>query len=395
MKNLILAISTFVLLSFSNTLAQFSLNGSLQSSLYTFERTDDLRQANFYQGFNLRLAHGSLANTYLNTNFRMIKFGDQSWDEKVYNTYLNWKTASNLVSVRAGRQFLYQGVMNGTFDGVLLAVNPVENLSIKVFGGLEAPFDRDFRTVESDSSAIGGILSYRLPWDIKVDVSYMNQKRDDESILELAGLALSGNYDNSLYYVIQADQDLINDEIQKLRGRFHYLFDKWTFIAEVAQQKPRIYQDSFFRIFSIEEYSQMRGGLTYQLDMVQLGAQYILTNYENDSNNRIIVTGATDWGMIGVIFQSGYAGDNVGVYGDLRYKVMPELTLKAYSSYYNYERGTKDISEDAVSFSAGAEYRPLDSIILMADVQESMNSYFKNDLRGLFRFNYFFNFKSE
>ena len=131
------------------------------------------------------------------------------------------------------------------------------------------------------------------------------------------------------------------------------------------------------------------------LDQYQLGLQYVFTNYSSDQGNQVILTAANSWGLIGLIYQNGYAGDNLGVYGDIRYALLPNLTVKLYSSYYSYERQTTVISEDATSFSAGFEYKPLKNIILSAEAQESMNSYYDNDFRGLFRLNYLLNFKSE
>lgn len=376
--------------------SQFSVNGAFQSSVYSFENPSDLQQANFYQGVYLKFQHASLSNTYLNTGFRVAKTGDDSWEERIYNTYVDWKSQSKVWHLRLGRQFTYYGAITGTLDGALLDMRFMDNrLNIKLFGGFDAPYDRKLSVTGGDSTAIGALLSYNLFPATKVDVSYFQRKRNDEVAWEQASFAVNGREFNDLYYQLQYDHDLLGEQFQGIRGRLTYYMDKWSFTGEYANQRPRILEDSFFRIFDIKAYTQVRGGLTYQLSNYQLGLQYIFTNYSSEQGNQVIVTAANNWGLLGVIYQTGYAGDNMGVYGDIRYGLLPNLTVKLYSSYYTYERQTTVISEDATSFAAGFEYKPFSSIILSAEAQESMNSYYDNDFRGLFRLNYLLNFKSE
>lgn len=69
---------------------------------------------------------------------------------------------------------------------------------------------------------------------------------------------------------------------------------------------------------------------------------------------------------------------------------MSNLTLKLYGSYNNYQRHLVEISEDAIAFSGGVDFRPWEFLSLMADVEQSSNSFYDNDVRGLFRMLYWF-----
>ena len=369
--------------------AQFHYSGSLQSSLYAFD-TPDVEQANFYQGLQLRLSHEKLQNAYLSGYGRMAWKGKDKPDDRLYNLYANWQASSKKVQLRLGRQFVYAGVINGTVDGILAQVRPTADMTIKLLAGLEAPITRELSPVGSDSSAVGGYIDYRLPFDAKIALSYYQRQRDEETVWQLVGFGLNGTYRDNLYYHAQIDQNLKSEELQGMRYRLDYFYRKWSFYGEYRQQRPRIFEDSFFRIFQMDGFNQTRGGRTYQRNRYQLGVQYVFTDYQLDQGNQVITTVQNDWGLIGLVFQDGYGGKNVGAYGEVNYDVLPTLTLRAYSSYYNYERQTTEISEDATSFSGGAIFRPTEALALRAEVQESINSAADHDLRGLFRLSYSF-----
>ena len=164
-----------------------------------------------------------------------------------------------------------------------------------------------------------------------------------------------------------------------------YYHDRWALWGEYNSQKPRVFEDSYFTIFNIEAYDQARAGITYQLQQYQFGMQYLYTNHFVDQTNQVIATAGNRWGLLGFVFQEGFGGENLGFYGDIRYPVIPQLTIKLYGSYYNFERQTTVISEEATSFSGGFDYRVIETLSLQAEVQQSINSLYDDDWRGLFR----------
>lgn len=405
-------ILSFVLFSIP-LFSQVRYSGYLQSSLYAWENPAENKLYDFYQGIQLRLSPENNSNLYLTTYMRFARQGQQrlsgdkyyaadedvySWDDRLYNLYLNWKTANNRVLFRVGRQFMYQGVINGTLDGLLVSAKATNNLTLKVFAGLEAPDNREIKLRKSDEgTAFGGYLSYRLPWQNKIDVSYFQKSRKvvkdntekTEPVWQLLGFAFTGQKKN-LYYQAYYDHNLKTEEFQGMRYRLTYYWRRFSVMGEYNSQRPRLYEDSFFLVFKIDAYNQVRGGLTYDINRYQVGVQYIFTNIRYNESNQFVVSLGNPWGMIGLVFQTGDSGKNVGAYGQVRYPVMEHLTARAYASYYNFERQTTVITEDAVGLSAGLEYRPIKLASLEAEVQQSDNSLYKSDTRGLFRLNIFF-----
>ncbi len=385
----------FIFLVFTIPLfSQVHYSGSLRSSFYgleTFTDTSEIRQLDYYQALQLRVSPEDYSNLYLSTYLRVAKRGDEDWEEKVYNLYGDWNTANKRLNFRFGRQFVYQGVINGTLDGVLVSGKPAQNLTVKLFGGLSAPLTREFEMLEWDQgNVLGGYAAYRFPYQFKLDVSYFQKSRNDETVWQLVGAGLSGKFRQNIYYQAQVDHNMQTEEFQGMRYRLNYFYKQWQFSAEYNSQRPRIVEDSYFRIFKLDAYNQFRGGVTYNLNRYQLGLQYIFTEVEFDETNQVILTAGIPWGIIGLIYQDGFGGKNTGIYGELRYDILPRLTARGYSGFYSYERQTTVISEDAISFSGGLDFRPYDSISVQADIQQSINSVFEDDIRGLFRLNYFF-----
>lgn len=385
------SIAVFLVCIFSlPVFSQMRFSGFLQTSVYTFE-TPTVAQGEFFQGVRLRAEPEKYRKAFFNTYFRVAKRGEADWEERVYNLYVDYKTSNSKFRIRAGRQFVYQGVINGTLDGILLGGNIGKSLKVKVFGGAPAPFGRELKALNiSDNTALGAYASYRFPWNCKLDVSYFQRKRDGNTNWHLVGGAFSGKVKSDWFYQFQIDHNLESKKLQGVRARLNYYHNHWALWGEYNAQKPRVFEDSYFTIFQIEAYDQARGGLTYQLNQYQFGLQYLYTNHYVNQTNQVIATAGNRWGLLGFVLQEGYGGDNIGVYGDIRYLIIPQLTAKLYASYYNFERQTTVISEDATSFSAGLEWRPVDRLSLQAEVQQSNNSFYKDDWRGLFRL--FFHF---
>jgi len=374
--------------------------------MYAWENPAEQKLYDFYQGIQFKIAPANNPDLYLTTYMRFARQGDPrlsgnqayqagedvySWDDRLYNMYLNWTTAQKKLSFRVGRQFVYQGVINGTLDGLMVSGKPTDKLTLKFFGGLQATPTRDFNLLEWDEgNVLGGYLAYQLPAQNKATLSYFQINRNEETVWQLLGASFTGVALQNLYYQAYYDHNLKSEEFQGMRYRLGYYWRQWSFSGEYNSQRPRIYEDSFFRVFSIKAYNQARGAVTYQLNRYQLGFQYIFTDIHYNESNQYVATIGNPWGLIGLVLQTGDSGENLGAYGDIRYPVMPWLTLKLFGSYYNFERQTTELSEDAVAFSGGVIYRPFDFLSLEGELQQSANSLYDNDLRGLLRLNYFF-----
>ena len=378
---------------FTHIKAQIHFDGSLHSSFYAWENADEVQQLNFYQGIQMRIFPEKYSNLQFNSYFRFANSGDPAeWNERVYNSYIAWKSSANQFELRLGRQFVYHGVMNGTVDGILFSTKPFKSITVKFLAGIAAPTDRKLELMDWDSgNVLGAFSSYKISNNVKFNLSYFQRAKNNELIWQQLGTALSGKIINKLYFYSKFDYNLKSSDYQNMRYRLTYTADKWTFSGEFNSQRPRVYEDSFFRIFEIEAHNQIRSSVAYQLGAYQIGLRHFYTMYDDDNSNQAHLTLANKWGLLGFVYQTGYAGDNTGIFGEVKYDILKNFSIVIHSSFSSYQRQSIEIDEEALSFLGRLEYQPYKDLELQLEAQENQNSYYSNDLRGLFRLNYRFN----
>ncbi|GAB4341514.1 MAG: hypothetical protein Kow0037_28150 [Calditrichia bacterium] len=404
MKRIALLTAGILLMVISLVHAGNRVSGWFQSSAYGFENAAEDQQWDLYETLHLQLTPFAQSNFKIKTLAQYAKRGEPAeWNEKVYNLYADWKLPKTGLKLRVGRQFLFSGVINGTLDAVRLDKKLGDKLTARVVVGTVPGYERKLKVKEWDAgNAIGGYLTYYTPLLNRLELSYFQKARSGETYWQQLGSTLGGDLlSGMLHYYLRFDYNLKSKEYQTLRARLNYYLPRWGFSAEFTSRRPQIYEDSFFNIFDIKPYNQIRTAATYFMGKYELSLQYLFTVYEthdfyilykDDNDSRIIGSISTPYGVFGLIYQTGMGGDNVGYYAQLQYEVLEGLKAKLYNSYYNYERAYTNISEDALSFSAGLEYRVLRNLDLAGEVQQSSNTYYKNDWRGLFRLTYHFRY---
>ncbi|RQV98986.1 MAG: hypothetical protein EH225_12300 [Calditrichaeota bacterium] len=397
---------TFLLLN--DVSAQVNVNGWLQSNYYTWENFQETQQNDFYQGLQLRISPEKYSNLYANTFLRVARRGDPAdWEERIYNLYAHWGIGSNY-KLRVGRQFVYHGVVNGTLDAVQLSGRFLGRLDFSLVGGTEATVNRNAKIRDWDNgNVLGGYLSYRFTGRNNIDISYFQKERWSELYWQQVGSTLHGSLSSRLRYYLRFDYNLLKENYQTLRWRLSYFHDSWSLTAEYNSQRPRIFEDSFFNIFQINPFNQIRTAFQFRIKNYDVGLQLLHTVYDvteiftiyksssgetDDMDLRLIGTvGHRRFGSFGLVYQNGYGGNNIGYFADIRYAILPRLTIRLFNSYYNYERATVNISEDALSFMGGLGYKLKPQLLLEGEIQQSSNNFYENDLRGLVRVTYRFN----
>ncbi len=390
---LLLAVGLVLLLQNTKGAAQVQVNGQLYSDLYALENASESRQLDYYQGLLLRVRPAGYRNLQLRTNLRVVRRGDPSeWSERVYSTYADWAAPEGAVQARLGRQFLYHGVVNGTLDGLSLALRPTKTTELRLVGGVAAPYDRSLDLNDwKDGGTVGAYAAARVIPEARVEASYIQRQRSDQLAWQQVGAAVSGTVASRVLYLAQLEYNLLASAWQAMRYRATYGPDSWSLFAEYGMQKPRIFEDSYFNIFKLVGFQQLRGGASVALGSYRVGLEGFHTIYdESETTDELMASLGSSWGVIGLVVQTGYGGENLGLYADVRYPVNEILTVRLHSSRYSYERRSIALNEEATSFSGGFEVKPTKDLALLAEVQNSMNTVYSNDWRGLVRATYAF-----
>ncbi len=389
------AVLLFLLIGVSQvSLAQVRLDGQVYSMVYGLENSQSEQQWDYFQGFNFRLRPATASGLSFKTNFRLARRGDPGdWDEKVYNAYLDWRNASGKLGVRAGRQFVYRGVITGSLDAISVKAQASDELSVQVIGGVGVSWDRSLDLQSwDDGGVLGAYAIYRVPGGgPRIDASYVQRRGGGETVWQQAGSAIAGVYENKLYYHAELEYNLKASTLQGMRYRLTYQPEQFSVSGEFISQKPRVVEDSFFNIFQLESFNQVRVGASYRTTTYQLGLRLVHTMYtRNEASDEVFVIADHRIGSVGVVYKTGFGGDNIGVFGDVKFSLIDQMDVGFSSSYYNYERRSIAFDDNATAFSAGIRYRPIDSVLIQTDLQESMNRKYNNDLRVLFRISYLF-----
>lgn len=373
---------------------QLRLDGNVYSFLYAWEHPVAERQWDYYQGLVLQVRPSQAAGVALKTNLRLARQGHPAeWTERVFSLYADWLAPNERFQARLGRQFLYRGVVNGSVDGLLLRAEPLRHLDVQAVGGVAVPFSRPFGVEPwADARVLGAYAAYRFDGDTRADLSYIQRHRGGEAVWQQAGATLGGTLVRDLHYFTEVEYNLLASGLQGLRLRLMYQPDRWSISGEYSRQKPHVFEDSFFNVFEVAGYDQLRGAVGYLLGRYHVSAQYLHTLFAaGEVGSEVILTvGRRRWGNVGVIYQTGFGGDNVGLYGNLDLPITEALRFRLRSSYYSYTRRTLSVGEEATALAAGFHLRPVPRLLLQAEVQQMANTFFEGDVRALLRVNYLF-----
>lgn len=407
-----LALAAFLILASSprSAQAQVRYEGQVYAMAYAWEApVDDGGRFDTYEGFRLRVRPGDALDFRTHVLFAQREGADDG-DVRVYNLYADARLLRNAMTARLGRQFLYRGTINGTFDGLSLRYRPADGWDVQALAGFAAPYSRelDFSTVDDDASlwdergALGLFVSKQLGTSVKANASYFSRTRGGDVAWSLAGAAVSAELMPGLFAQSELEYNLETeavdplraawwkDALQRLRVRGWYETGAWILSAEASTQRPRIFEDSWFARFDFEGYQQLRAGASYDLGPARVGYEFVGTAFaEDETSGEHIATVGMDRGrlsgLLGFVYQAGYGGERVSPYVNARFDVMDGVELRGNFTYLEYQRRSIALDEESTAWSVGVLVRPMQRWWVQLDLQQSANTFYDQDTRVLAR----------
>jgi hypothetical protein len=375
MKIRYFTVSFFVIFFFWINLSAQTVEtrGRLSNSVYVFERSaedsgDESNQvARIYQFIRFTARIPEYKNLSFHFSGRALTDTKESLEsEERFRAYRLSLSASELfngiLDLEIGRQFLHAGIPFGSLDGVNAKLRFSKNLEWQVYGGVETHLQRSLEVYEIDDATVfGSSLKYRNIYDNDLQLAYLHKRSNDEDQWQILGLNVSNRSIKSLSMLLQAHYDLINEQLHRLYFSSRYsISNSLTAYLSLKQQYPQIFGGSFFRIFEFDAYQQGTFGVGYAISKdYTVGANYTLIQVEEGSGNRFIANLSNRNGSIGVIYESGDLGDQLGLLFDYGYEIFPNLLLSLsidYSRYrfekiYEYENQLANAVRVSYSFS--------------------------------------------
>lgn len=398
-----------------------NINGRFSSSVYSFQRYDNLEESKTnlrtFQTLALNVNQGKFSlKTRMNLEANLGNSLDSDPRLRFYNLYFEARKMWDMATIRIGRQSDYNGVGSGVYDGAYLKLN---------FNGFSA------------SGYIGGnVPAYQKLEFQSWDNNYVASARVDVTALQDFKFTLryiDKNFKSDNYWATRLDEDfdpikvLIKNnsnqykfvsgaisyytpEMLTVNLRYDYDLNykttsKFEFTGTYRQIKnlgislyynyrePRIRHNSIFSVFNYGNTQEIEGGLDYRIsDMFTVVGKFANVTFKEDDSQRLTIGINSSHGNISYRKTFGVAGelDAISVSGArsfLEGLITPSIGL----SYASYKLSEDSEKNTVTTLLAGLNYRPWNVVSFDLQGQYLNNRIYKNDARILFKFNFWFN----
>lgn len=344
------------------TAQSFETRGRVTNSVYAYD--DGESHTRLYQTLRFQM------NPTDNRDFQFNFYGrilndlnsDVDLDEEIqYNAYRLSLEANglfnNFLDLEIGRQFLHPGLVLGSLDGVNAVLHPGQNIDWQIYGGVESHFFESFKVYEAeDAMVLGTAFKLKDIMDSDIEAVYIQKNGPDDAIgdeepddgtqWQLAGANLKNHSIKGLNLYMQAHYDLINERLHRFYTKGTYKLNQRIYVsADYKQQYPQIYDGSYYNredlstpFGDFERYQQMGFNAAYFLNQncsLNLGYRYLLLYNEDDA---ALLTATIDNanGSIGLVYEDGDLGDQIGVMADYGYEIFNNLMASVSVDYTRY-----------------------------------------------------------
>jgi hypothetical protein len=356
MKKKIVVISVFFILC--NTLLvqaqDVVTKGRITNSVYAFEplalmdSEESKTHVFLYQFLRFEAKIKEYNNLSFNYDTRFLTDLQQNIDNdlrfRVNRLSLSAQNLFNgFLDVEAGRFFYHPGVTFGSLDGLDLVLKPIQNLKVQLYGGVESQTYRSYKIFNNEEATVyGGSVKYFNLSKTDIQLSYFEKIQDDNIQWQIAGLNISNYLLKEWKFLLQTHYDYANSRVHRF-----FFSTRWTpsrdmhFYLNLKQQYPQIYADSYYsdeqKFGRFEDYKRAGIGGTYNfLEEYWFGLDYNFFKIKDGQGHKIIASVNNYDGSIGLVYESGDLGDQIGFLISYGYEFIPGLTGMLAIDYQQY-----------------------------------------------------------
>jgi len=422
MKKLLLLFLLSV--SFLSYIYPQKLTGNISSSVYSFERysTPGNSETSIrgFQVLTLNFSqHNFTVKSYLNLENDFAQSIDTDPRLRLYNLYVEGRHIFKIVTLRIGRQPLFDALAGGIFDGLNIGIKS-KGILIKGYYGANVPAYQKFEIVSnwSDNYILGGKVSTDFITNTQISLSYINKNfkprdyvatRLDMNLNPIQVLISNKsnqyqyaraevNYDlpKTLNINTRYDYDLNFNKTSKFQidGELTEVKD-FTFRMYYNYRAPNLRYNSIFSVFDYGNTNEFEGGVDYRINNTfTLSGKYGVVNYQDDNSQRFTLGIISNYGTVSYRKSTGYAGELdalslYSAYSFLEGKLTPSIGI----SYSNYKLSEESDTSNLTTILTGINFRPIVKLSFDLQMQYLNSEIYKNDYRLFFRLNYWFNTK--
>jgi len=268
------------------------------------------------------------------------------------------------LDVEAGRFFYHPGITFGSLDGLDLVLKPLNNLRIKLYGGVESQLFRSYKVYNlEDATVYGGSIKYLNLSGTDIQLSYFEKLYDNTTQWQIAGINLSNYSLRDWKFLLQTHYNLADSRLQRF-----FFSTRWTpsrdlhFYVNLKQQHPQIYANSYYnneeKFGQFKDYSRAGIGGTYYMSREYwLSVGYNYFQIEDGQGHKIIASVSNLNGTLGLVYETGDLGDQLGFLASYGYEFIPGLVGSLGIDYQRYRFSELYSYEDQVANSLRLNYK--------------------------------------
>ena len=378
-------------------------NGYVRNSVYSYATqkgdgsTETETHTRLYQTLNANATLGQLPNIQLHFAGRALTDLAQSDLQdikrfKAYRLSISGKGLfHNFMDFELGRQFLYPGVILGSLDGLNLVIKLRKHLSWQIYGGVESHLLRAFKMYKPNEAAIfGSRLKFKNLWHTNVHLIYLQKNYHSQTQWQIVGLNVSNYSIRHLILLMQSHYDLINNRFHRLYLSARYQFNQKLILnVYLKQQYPQVYNTSYFEIFEVDRYLLSGLNIAYLINnRFNITAMVQGVQLEEGYGNRLIMSFGDQHGSVGLIYEMGDLGNQLGLLADYRYEVLHHLLITFRVNFSRYRFEKRFDYDSQLANALGLTYRFSKHWTARLEYQWLTNTQFKYDQRILNHINF-------
>lgn len=413
-------LSIFILLFIIEANAQV-LSGRFSSSLYSFERAENLSISNSYlrsvEMLSLNFTQNYFSiKTSSGLEYELSKNIDNNPRLRFYTLYAEYKKIFDVATVRVGRQPLIFSFVGGAIDGASIDLK-FDKSKLSFSYGASIPAYNKLQLIDnfSENTSLVAKYSYEITNSIYTSLYYFNKnfaedsytalRLDDQLLPYTLVIERDANqfkyaggeiyYSNSNNFSANAkyEHDLNFKKTSKIEffGRSQ-LTNNFGANLYFNYRKPKIRYNSYFSIFKVETTKEIEAGVDYTASKnLSFLAKYGIVQYHDDNSQRISLIAITNYATVDLRKTFGYSGELTGaaIYSSNSY-MDGMLTASLGVDYSKYKLSEQAPENTALAFYTGMNYRPQRQLSFDLIGQYVKNKIYKSDSRILFKANYWF-----
>lgn len=399
-----------------------SLNGRFSSSIYTFERFDTAgassTQARTFQMLSFNFGKDKIwlrSNLNLETDIANKLQSDPRL--RFYNLYVDMQNLWDVVSLKLGRQPLYNSIAGGVFDGATIGLKHSGYKLLAYYGG-NVPAYQKLELIEnfSDNYLVGGEFTVYALTDWRFSAKYINKNFQAQSYTaqrldpNLNPIQVEIENKSNQYEFVSGEVSYHKKSNYRVDARYDYdLNFNTTSRGEISgryeaiknlglnlyynYREPRIRYNSIFSVFDYGNTWEVEAGADYLIDdQFTLIGKFANVAYKGETSQRITLGFSSHYGSVTARKNLGYAGEMDAISAYTAFSVLEGLFTPSFGlSYTSYKLSEDDPSNKLVFLVAGTNYRPFRVLSFDIQGQYLNNKIYTDDWRLFFKLNFWFN----